>query len=85
MKHIPTTTKFLVLRNAPITDEGVKNLRHLTSLERLNLGGTKVTDVALDELAILPRLQWINVADTIVTDVAIERLRERCPIVQVVN
>ncbi|MCX5653361.1 MAG: hypothetical protein NTY65_01745 [Planctomycetota bacterium] len=40
----------LYLGGTPITDAGVKDLKELKDLQRLNLTGTKITDAGLKDL-----------------------------------
>lgn len=56
----------------PITDFGIRHLRNVKSLERLDLYGTKITDEALKTIAELPKLEELNVGGTRVTAQALQ-------------
>jgi hypothetical protein len=51
-----------------ITDEGVRHLATLPSLQHLDLSGTGITDAGLSVLRHLPRLRTLSLAGTRVTD-----------------
>lgn len=63
----------LSLRVTPTTDDGIKSIQEIISLEHLDLGYTGVTDKALVGLARLSKLRTLFIDNTWVTD---EGLRE---------
>ena len=73
------------LSSSTFTDTGLIELKELTSLEQLNLYGTKVTDIGLIHLKGLPRLQWLDLRDTHVTDAGIADLMRTLPNVEIMK
>jgi hypothetical protein len=73
-----------MLGRTGITDQGLIHLTRLTNLQTLNLAGTKVTDNSLHYLEGLP-LKELNVRGTQITSEAIARLKERIPVLQVIQ
>jgi hypothetical protein len=60
---------FLVqLWESSVTDAGLRELRDLKHLRRLNLGGTKVTNAGLNRLSHLMGLRHLGLSGTKVTD-----------------
>jgi len=51
-----------------VTDDGMRHLARLTSLQHLDLSGTAITDAGLQVLRHLPELRTISLAGTRVTD-----------------
>lgn len=62
-----------------ITDDGLENLRGMTTLETLNIHGSRVTDKGLEVLATLPNLKLLNVPSATVTHDAVSKLQRRLP------
>src|SRR5438105_2399943 len=62
----------------PVTDEGLKVLKHFKELRRLDLGGIEVnvTDAGLKEIKELRKLQTLSLAGTKVTDAGLKEIRE---------
>lgn len=72
-----TALETLTLRNAgQLGDQGLEALAPLTSLTRLDLGGTKVTDAIGEQLATYEKLATLDLSRTKVTDAVIEQLGE---------
>jgi hypothetical protein len=67
-------TWLLSLRDAPVTDEGLKALRGHTALPQLDLSGTRITDAGLRELKDLKHLRMLAVRATRVTDAGLAEL-----------
>ncbi len=65
----------LDLKNAGITDAGIKHLSPLASLERLHLEKTKITDAGLADIKGLSKLKYLNLYGTGVTDAGLEHLK----------
>lgn len=65
----------LDLKNAGITDAGIKHLSALTQLERLHLEKTKVSDAGLANLKGLTKLKYLNLYGTGVSDAGLEHLK----------
>ena len=66
----------LSLANTRVTDQGLRDVATLSSLEHLDLSGDAgVTDAGLDHLAGLPKLHVILLARTRVTEGGIQKLR----------
>ncbi|MDA1014941.1 MAG: protein translocase subunit SecD [Planctomycetota bacterium] len=63
------------LANTKITDEGLKYLSGLKSLQILNLSRTDITDAGLKQLTDLPRLRSLSIGDTKVTDASVGALK----------
>lgn len=59
--------KSLDFTNSQVTDEGVKLIVDLPSLEKIVLDGSAITDSSLTSLASLPRLKFVQVLDTRIT------------------
>jgi Leucine-rich repeat (LRR) protein len=57
-----------------ITDAGLAHLRSISSLERLNLEGTRISDSGMSSLAALSNLVSLNLRSTLITDGAVEQL-----------
>jgi hypothetical protein len=58
----------LQMANPDVTDESLKSLQEMKSLQELDLSGTQVTDAGLKILAELPALAKLRVARTKITD-----------------
>jgi hypothetical protein len=63
------------LRGCNVTDGGLKHLRRLTELQRLNLRDTKVTDAGLKHINGLTRLWMLCLDGTRVTDDGVKHLK----------
>lgn len=61
------------------TDEAIKELIPIQSLETLSLAGTPVTDAGLKHLAALPLLVSLDLTGTKVTDAAVAELQKARP------
>lgn len=59
---------WLDLARSQVTDEGMKTVRLMRSLERLHLENTAVTDAGIAELASLPKLEYLNLYGTKVSN-----------------
>lgn len=57
---------YLNLSKLPITDAQVKNLRHLTGLQRLDLEGADISDEALKDIGMLKHLKVLCVSKTLI-------------------
>ena len=66
----------LHLKGTQITDDGLKHLVDLPTLEKLHLEETKLTDNGLDHLRNIPKLKWLNIYGTEVSDAGIEQLKQ---------
>ncbi len=55
------------LNGSSVTDEGVKHLAKLTTLESISLSGTKITNAGLSAIEGLPNITSINLAGCTVT------------------
>jgi hypothetical protein len=64
----------LHLEEFGVTDQNMKQLGRLRSLEGLKLKDTQITDEGLRELIGLTNLTWINVENCAVTDAGLEHL-----------
>ena len=75
-RHITETEFGMRLRMADMigSDGHLEALAGLTSLQSLNLNGSKVTDAGLKKLAALKNLQWLGLAGTKVTDAGLKGL-----------
>jgi YD repeat-containing protein/YVTN family beta-propeller protein len=58
-----------------VTDAGLWNLKELTGLEKLLLGGTQVTDAGLVHLKGLTELKWLVLSNVQLTGVGLAHLR----------
>lgn len=68
--------KKLSLRNTDVTDEGLKNLKSMESLEVLHLHRTDITGTGLKHLKNLENLRILYIHHTKVTDENLERINE---------
>jgi hypothetical protein len=57
------------------TDAGLKHLKGLQQLQKLNLDSTQVTDAGLEHLKRLPKLRVLNLCRTLVSDAGLEHLK----------
>jgi len=57
-----------------VTDEGLRHLAGMTTLQRLDLSGTSITDRGLDVLRHLPALQNLSLSGTAITDAGAREL-----------
>jgi internalin A len=69
----------LRLRFAKITDAGLAQLNHLTTITHLDLSGTQVTDAALLRLKGLSNLSSLGLSFTQVTDAGEKELKRTMP------
>lgn len=81
LKHLAPLTKLTSLSLATgslatnkVTDVGLKELKSLGSLERLDLTNTKVANAGLKELAPLKKLSTLNLVGTGVTEAGVREL-----------
>jgi hypothetical protein len=56
------------LIDTPATDDDLRLLRHVASVERVWLSGTKVTDAGLEHLACCSQLKFLGANNTAITD-----------------
>lgn len=74
----------LNLPNTRLTDQGLRNVATLSTLEDLDLSGNPgVTDAGLEHLTALPKLELLFLSDTRVTEGGIQKLRAARPGLQV--
>ncbi len=66
--------RYLRLGGTKVTDDGVRNIRMMTSLKSLIIAGTAVTDTGLKELRGLRSLMFLSLAGTQVTDFGLKQL-----------
>lgn len=71
--------RVLILRGSQVTDVGLKELRGLNNLTRLDLRFTRVTDTGLNHLQEFKKLAQLNLTDTGVTDAGVEQFRKAHP------
>ncbi len=71
---VPAQAFGLSFTGTQVTDEGLKGLAGLKSLQVLYLAGTQVTDAGLKELAMLKSLQVLDLYKTQVTDAGLKEL-----------
>lgn len=62
------------LYQSKVTDRGLRALKTLPNLSRLDLRGTAVTDAGLKDVGALPNLVWLDVSGTGVTDAGLKEL-----------
>ena len=65
----------LSISSSPISDDGLKNLRGLTSLRQLFLHGTSISDEALSQPAGPVAPELLTLVDTKITDTGLTHLR----------
>ena len=73
----------LRLRNTEVTDTGLKHLKGLKNLEKLELDNTQVTDAGLEHLKGVRDLEKLYLDNTQVTDAGVNELREALPNCQI--
>ena len=61
-----------------VSDAGLKHLKGLTQLRRLDLDRTKVSDAGLEHLKGLTQLRRLDLGDTKVTDAGVKKLQRHC-------
>ena len=84
--HSFPNLQVLSLARTRITDDGLRNLATLATLEHLDLSGNPgVTDAGLAHLAALPRLQVLVLTGVGVTEGGVQKLRAARPGLQVVR
>jgi Leucine-rich repeat (LRR) protein len=64
----------LLLRDAVISDDGLRSLSGLVNLEQLDVGGTKVADVGIAHLRGMTKLKKLNLQGAALTDEGIRHL-----------
>jgi len=62
------------IQKMPVSDEGLKHLRHLTQLQLLHLDHTLVRGDGLKHLTELPRLYYLRLRGTPLTDVGLKHI-----------
>jgi len=67
---------WLILDNAPVTDEGLEHIGKMHAVEVLHLRDTKVTDAGLAHLGKLKALRRLNLRGTQVTGRGLQHLKE---------
>jgi len=70
----PVTDDGRVSGPSPLTDDGLKHLRGLVSIERIELSYTKITDAGVSHLQSLSTLRQLGLQSTAVTDACLEVL-----------
>ena len=70
----PEGLKTLVLNTPRVTDEGLKSLAGLSTLESLQLHGTQVTGAGLKSLVGLPRLEALDLRGARLSDAGLATL-----------
>ena len=80
VKHLAplTAMKYLALRNADLTDEGLKAFSAMKSLDFLVIGG-RITDQGLRSLAPLESLRFLSVETKLVSLEGVKELKARLP------
>jgi hypothetical protein len=64
VRHLPRSIIKLNLDYSQFSDDGCRNLQHLTNLSELSLQGTLVTDEGVARLMDLPALSYLNLQET---------------------
>jgi hypothetical protein len=77
--------KRLLLIHTQITETGIANLKDMTNLEVLRLGGTSVGDVELAQLKRLTALKILGLSGTQVTDDGVREFQGALPNVKIVR
>ena len=72
--HSSKRLTHLTVDNSNVTDEAVRAIAWLDTLETLNLAGTQITDAALADIAKLQNLRFLSLNDTNVTDAGMAEL-----------
>ena len=72
--NLKKVTKFIA--DSSLTDDDLKYLENLTSLEELNLVGTKITDNGLKYLQKLTNLTELDLKITKITDKGVQYLKK---------
>jgi hypothetical protein len=75
----------LSARGTTITDAGLKHLKSLTRLRKLDVAKTSVTDDGLLHLKSMTSLETLNLTETRVTQAGIELLRKSLPDIVIVT
>ncbi len=71
-------------QNDRITDQGLRHLGKIKSLQRISVRQTKVSDVGLKSLYGLTNLVYLNTSDTDVTEQGARAFRQRMPNCQLI-
>jgi hypothetical protein len=72
LRHV----RSLDLSHANVTDEGMRHLARLATLEELLLAETRITDEGVARLGTLKRLRWLSLQHCGVTDASLAHLRQ---------
>jgi Leucine Rich repeat len=74
---LPELTSIEIMKSDLLTDEVLRSLKTLRSLEELNLGSARrVADQGFEHLGSLPRLKTLRIAVNSVTDEGLRRLAQ---------
>jgi hypothetical protein len=65
--------------NTKINDAGLRHLKPLSKLRRLELNGTNITDAGLVYLKRLSQLETLDLWETQVTDDGVKKLQQALP------
>jgi hypothetical protein len=68
-----------------VTNLGMRYLRGMTSIERLDITDAKISDSAVNDLITLTGLKQLILNGTQITDVGIERLQRALPECEVIR
>ena len=77
--------QLLSLEGQPITDRGVKRLKHFDHLVFLDLSNTKITDHCLGDLVALSHLKYLDLRGTKVTSRGLSKLARAMPKTEVLG
>jgi hypothetical protein len=69
--------EMLDLSGSQVSNEGIRELTKLRSLQGLNLYGTQVTEDCIADLESMPNLQWAGIPASESAKAAIEKRGER--------
>lgn len=64
LRTLPNVFSSVDFRRKPITDDGLKNIRHLTNLRQLNLSDTEISNQGLDQLTALKNIEALQLWQT---------------------
>ena len=77
LRHLPL--KWLSIRRTRLDDEGIADLKGMTTLEHLDLTRTKVSDAGIEILTSLKSLKLLRIRRTLITEDGYQQIKHKLP------